>query len=79
MAQCLYQQALKNHLPQYVSGNSLILHANPLPATSNNIQGFRKGYELITYLSKKILYQMAKADNCPILKCDTFYALLLLE
>ena len=60
MAQCLHQQALKHHLPQYILGNSLILHPNSLPATSKHSQGFQKVYELITYVNKRVLYQLSK-------------------
>ena len=80
MAQCLHQQALKHHLLQYVSGNGLILHPNPIPATSNYSQGLQKGYELITYLNKRVLYQLSEWPmQTAVLKCDTVYALLLLE
>ena len=73
MAQYLHQQALNHHLLQYVSGNGLILHPNPLPATSNYSQGLQKGYELITYLNKRVLYQLSKwSMQTAVLKCDTF-------
>ena len=64
---------LNHHLLQYVSGNGLILHPNPLPATSNYSQGLQKGYELITYLNKRVLYQLSKwSMQTAVLKCDTF-------
>ena len=63
----------------FFSDNSQILYSNALPATSNYDQGFQKRYELITYLNKRVLYQLSEwSMQTAVLNCDTFYALLLL-
>ena len=64
MAQCLHQQALKYHPPQYVSGNSLLLHPNYIKLQS----GISKGVWFNNLFKQKgplPIVRIANVDTCP--------------